>query len=151
MSDTARRLGAAITTLVLAGIVVWGVLAGEPTQRDRVHALGTQIKCPVCQGESITDSPAGFARDMLAFVEEKVDEGWSDEEILTYFEDRFPGSRLDPGFRGTTVLLWLLPAVAGIAGIGAAWRRTRRSPAAGSSGGPEPAASDATGAMGGAG
>lgn len=150
MSETLRRFGATAVTLALAGIVVWGLVVGEPSQQDRVHALGSQIKCPVCQGESISDSPAGFARDMLAFVEEKVSEGWSDEEILTYFEDRFPGSRLDPGFSGTTLLLWLLPAAAGIAGVVAAWRRTRRGvpPEPGESS--NPAHADRSGAVGGA-
>lgn len=150
MSKSMRTFGATMVTVLLAGIVVWGLVAGEPSQEDRVRALGSQIRCPVCQGESITDSPSGFARDMLAFVEDKVEEGWSDEQILTYFEDRFPGSRLDPGFRGTTLLLWLLPAAAGAAGIAAAWRRTRRSAPGEPGDGSDASPSDVSRAVGGA-
>ena len=80
-----------LVTLILAGVVVWGLVVGEPTERDRVEALGTRIRCPVCQGESIVDSPTPYARDILAFVEERIEEGWTDEQILDYLEDRFRG------------------------------------------------------------
>ena len=116
MPEWLRRAGAAVVTLALAGIVVWGILVGEPAAEDRVQALGARIKCPVCQGESIVDSPAGFARDMVSFVEEKIDEGWSDEQILTYLEERFPGTRLDPGFDGSGLVLWAVPAAVAAAG-----------------------------------
>ncbi len=108
MPDT-RRVIATATTMILAGVVMWGFVSGETGDRDRVEALGSRIRCPVCQGESIVDSPTPYAQDILAFVEEKVGEGWSDERILAYLEDRFDGIRLDPRFSGRTVALWLLP------------------------------------------
>ncbi len=126
MSEPLRRALAAGLTAALAAIVIWGVVVGEPVEPDRVEALGARIKCPVCQGESIVDSPAGFARDMLGFVREKVDEGWTDEEILTYLEDRFPGTRLDPGFSGIGLILWVLPVAGAAAGIAFALGRLRR-------------------------
>ena len=118
-----RAILAGAATLILAGIVGWGLVVGEPSDRDRVEALGARIRCPVCQGESIVDSPTPYANDILAFVEEKVDEGWSDEQILDYLEARFEGIRLDPRFSGTTVLLWVLPAGVAVAG---AWLAARR-------------------------
>ena len=118
-----RAILAGAATLILAGIVGWGLVVGEPSDRDRVEALGARIRCPVCQRESIVDSPTPYANDILAFVEEKVDEGWSDEQILDYLEARFEGIRLDPRFSGTTVLLWLLPAGVAVAG---AWLAARR-------------------------
>lgn len=140
-----QRAVAAAVTVALAVIVVWGIVVGEPVERDRVAALGAQIKCPVCQGESIVDSPAGFARDMLGFVEEKVNEGWSDEEILTYLEDRFPGTRLDPGFSGSNLLLWVLPIAGAAAGIALAASRLRRAPSTAADGVNAPAESAAGG------
>lgn len=113
-----RTSVATLATVILAGVVVWGLVIGEAGDRDRVEALGARIRCPVCQGESIVDSPTPYAQDILAFVGEKVDEGWSDEQIIAYLEERFDGIRLDPRFSGTTVLLWLLPL--GVAGAGAA-------------------------------
>ena len=123
-----RAILAGVATLILAGIVGWGLVVGEPSDRDRVEALGARIRCPVCQGESIVDSPTPYANDILGFVEEKVDEGWSDEQILYYLEARFEGIRLDPRFSGTTVLLWVLPAGVAIAGAWLAARRLIRPP-----------------------
>ena len=125
MSDWIRRWSSGAVTLALAGIVVWGLVTGEPSDIDRVQALGSRIKCPVCQGESIADSPSPYAADILTFVEERVDDGWTDDEIITYLEGRFAGIRLDPPRSGTTLLLWLLPVVALGAGIVVALRRTR--------------------------
>jgi len=126
MSEQLRRVFATTITVALAVVVLWGIVVGEAPQRDRVSALGSRIKCPVCQGESIVDSPAGFARDMIAFVGEKIDEGWTDEEILTYLEERFPGTRLDPGLTGTNLFLWAVPAAAAAAGIALLTNRTQR-------------------------
>ena len=123
-----RAILAGAATLILAGVVGWGLVVGEPSDRDRVEALGARIRCPVCQGESIADSPTPYANDILAFVEEKVDEGWSDDQILDYLEARFEGIRLDPRFSGTTVLLWVLPAGVAAAGAWLAFRRLIRRP-----------------------
>lgn len=121
-----RPLLAGLATALLAGVVAWGLIAGEASDRDRVSSLGARIRCPVCQGESIADSPTPYAQDILAFVEEKVEEGWSDEQILGYLEDRFAGIRLDPRFSGWAALLWLLPAGAAGAGAVLAARRLLR-------------------------
>jgi cytochrome c-type biogenesis protein CcmH len=118
-----RFLGTAITVLLL-GIVVWGLVVGQPSG-DRVSQLGSRIKCPVCQGESITDSPAGYARDILAYVEARVEEGWTDEQIIEHLEGNFPGIRLDPQFSGTTAILWILPVAVLVGGVAVAAGRTR--------------------------
>ena len=121
-----RSAPATLVTLILAGVVAWGLVVGEPTERDRVEALGARIRCPVCQGESIVDSPTPYAQDILAFVEDRVAEGWTDEQILAYLEDRFAGIRLDPRFSGSAVVLWLLPLVAGLCAVVLAGRRLIR-------------------------
>ena len=121
-----RSVLAGLVTAVLAGVVLWGLVTGEAADRDRVEALGSRIRCPVCQGESIADSPTQYARDIMAFVEEKVEEGWTDEQILDYLENRFAGIRLDPRFSGGAVLLWLLPAAAAGFGVVLAARRLMR-------------------------
>lgn len=127
MSDPMRKALAGVLTTVLAAIVGWGLVVGEPSSVDRVEALGARIKCPVCQGESIADSPSAYAADILAFVEDRVEEGWTDAEIVDYLEERFAGIRLDPAFSGSTLLLWLLPAVALGFGVWAASSRLRSS------------------------
>ncbi len=118
-----RRILPNLVTFALAGVVIWGLVVGEPAGGDRVEALGARIRCPVCQGESIVDSPTPYAQDILAFVEDRVEEGWTDEQILDYLEARFEGIRLDPRFSGTTALLWLLPGAAVLYGVVLAGRR----------------------------
>ncbi len=122
MPDSKTTITTAVTVL-LAGIVMWGLIVGETGNHDRVESLAAQIRCPVCQGESILDSPTPYAQDIMAFVGEKVDEGWSDEQILGYLEDRFDGIRLDPRFSGASVALWLLPIIVGCVAAFLAARR----------------------------
>ena len=120
------RLLAGALALGLAGVVAWALITGEPGETDRAAALGARIRCPVCQGESIADSPAQYARDMMDFVAARVADGWSDEQILDHLEQRFAGIRLDPPFAGGTLLLWILPVAA--AGAGALLIARRRRP-----------------------
>jgi cytochrome c-type biogenesis protein CcmH len=113
----------------LAVVVVAGIVMGEETERDRIQALGQRIKCPVCQGEPIADSPAETSTAMMDIVAERVAAGETDEQIIDYFVSRYgPGILLDPPFRGRTLAVWLLPVVALGAGIVMIMGRRRRSP-----------------------
>jgi cytochrome c-type biogenesis protein CcmH len=117
-------------TVALAGVVVAGLVMGEDTESDRIRALGARIKCPVCQGEAIVDSPSETARAMMDIVAERVEAGESDDQIITYFTSRYgDGILLDPPFKGRTLALWLLPLVALGAGIALILGR-RRTPSA---------------------
>lgn len=109
-------------TLILAGILVMAValaflISTEPVEADRMQEIGSRIKCPVCQGESISDSPSQMAEDMMALVEEKVAEGASDQQIIDELLASYSGAvLLDPPLRGATFWLWLAPVVAAGAG-----------------------------------
>lgn len=127
MPENIRRILAWVVTLGLAAVVGWGFLAGEPSDTDRVLALGARIKCPVCQGEAISESPSETAVAMMDVVAERVEAGQTDEYILQYFTDRYgDGIRLDPRFELRTMLLWLLPAAALVGGGFLIWTRRRR-------------------------
>ncbi len=129
MGEPVRRLLAGFITVALAAVVLVGLIVGEPTERDRVAALGARIRCPVCQGEAIADSPSETAQSMMEIVAEQVAAGASDGEIVAYFRDRYGDwVVLDPPFRGLTLVLWLLPLGAGAAGL--ALIAGRRRPAA---------------------
>jgi len=107
------------TTLVV-------LVATSPSEADRVDTIGNRIKCPVCQGESIADSPSQMARDMMALVEERVADGASNEAIIDELLFSYSGAvLLDPPASGSTLFLWLSPVVAIIAGAGVIlwWRR----------------------------
>ena len=127
MSERFRNIAAWAVTIVLAAIVGWGFVAGEQSETDRVLALGARIKCPVCQGEAISESPSETAVAMMDVVAEKVEAGETDEQILDFFTERYgDGIRLDPRFEVRTMMLWLLPAAALVVGAYVIWTRQRR-------------------------
>jgi cytochrome c-type biogenesis protein CcmH len=125
MSERTRNL-LSITAIVLMTVILVVVVVSSPTEADRVEHLGTQIKCPVCQGESIANSPAPMARDMMALVSERVAEGASDTEIIDELLSAYSGAvLLDPPASGATLVLWVAPVVALAAGVSIIvwWRR----------------------------
>jgi cytochrome c-type biogenesis protein CcmH len=102
-----------------------------PTNQARVNdaaratALASNLRCPFCQGESIAEAPSQVARDLEAFIVEKVEEGWTDDEIYTFFEARYGERvRLDPPLAGWGAALWLSPLA--LLGVGIAAIVTRR-------------------------
>jgi cytochrome c-type biogenesis protein CcmH len=118
LSDQIRKVIAGLVTVALAVVVLVGIVVGDPTPQDRVQAIGSSIKCPVCQGEAIADSPSETATAMMEVVAEKVDEGLTDDQIFEFFRARYgDGILLDPPFGGRTLLLWLLPVAAVGAGV----------------------------------
>jgi len=127
MDNKLRTFAGWAVTLVLATVVVVGLVIGDSAPQDRVDALGSRIKCPVCQGEAIGDSPSETARAMVEIVAEKVAAGETDGQIVNYFTARFgDGILLDPPFAGRTLLVWLLPVAAVAGGIWMILRRRRQ-------------------------
>ncbi len=98
---------------IFALIIVVGAIIGDASTEDRARAVGARIMCPVCQGSAIVGSPSETATAMMDKVEEQVAAGWSDDQILTFFRDRYGESIiLDPAFSGRTLVVWLLPMFA---------------------------------------
>lgn len=123
----AKSLIGWIVTVALAAIVAVGLVVGDATPEDRVASLGAAIKCPVCQGEAIIDSPSPTAKAMLEVVEEKVAAGETDQQIVAYFQGRFgDGIYLDPPFAGRTLLVWLIPLFAVAGGVWMILSRRRK-------------------------
>jgi cytochrome c-type biogenesis protein CcmH len=125
MSERVRNIVFAVAIAVTAVLTVT-LVATTPTDTDRIEQLGSQIKCPVCQGESIANSPADMARDMMGLVEERVAEGATDQQIVDELLASYSGAvLLDPPASGSTLILWLAPIAALAVGIAviAWWRR----------------------------
>jgi cytochrome c-type biogenesis protein CcmH len=84
----------------------------------RTEEVGSLLRCPVCQGLSIADSPASMAQKMKARVRELLAAGYDQEQILAYFERSYGEFvRLEPPRRGINWLVWLSPPV--VLGLGA--------------------------------
>jgi cytochrome c-type biogenesis protein CcmH len=101
----------------------------DPQQEARAEAIGSQLRCLVCQNESIEESNAGLAADLRAKVREQVKAGRSNAEIMAWMVARYGNFvRLRPPLTAATFLLYATPFLALLAGGAAAWfGRTRQS------------------------
>ena len=87
-------------------------------QEIRARDISKNIRCLVCQNQSIDDSSAPLAKDLRALIRLKVQENDSDEEIYKFLTDRYGDFiLLKPPFKISTFLLWSLPFVFVIIGI----------------------------------
>lgn len=83
------------------------------TANDHAHQLGRKLRCPVCQGMPISESPSTMAQDMMKRVTELVKEGKADDDVLQYFVARYgEWVLLEPPSRGFFVLVWIMPPIA---------------------------------------
>lgn len=111
----------------------------DAEREARVQRIGKLLRCAVCQGVSIADSPASMARAQLDKVRELVVEGKSDEEIFDYFVARYgEWALMEPRKSGVTLGLWVGPILLLILGLFLIMRKTRE-PAAKQPAPPSPA------------
>jgi cytochrome c-type biogenesis protein CcmH len=93
----------------------------------RARAISSELRCLVCQNQSIDDSHAPLARDLRVLVRQKLAAGESDDAILGFLVDRYGDFiLLKPRFSSDTLLLWLSPFVVLLLGGWAIWRISRR-------------------------
>lgn len=117
MSDRLRSALSGLVTVLLAVFVVVSLVTADPPAQDRAQEIGSLIRCPVCNGESIAESPAPLAQAMMDVVREGIDDGLSDEQIIEGLLVSYTDSqRLDPEISGSTVALWLVPGAALVIG-----------------------------------
>jgi cytochrome c-type biogenesis protein CcmH len=88
------------------------------TLDQQVHEVASQLKCLVCQGESVADSPATLSLQMRGVIRQQLQSGKSEQEVIQYFVSRY-GDRilLSPPWQGLTLLAWLVPIALMIGGI----------------------------------
>jgi cytochrome c-type biogenesis protein CcmH len=100
----------------------------DPALEARARALSKEIRCMVCQNQSIDDSDAPLARDLRLLVRERLQAGDSDTRVIDFLTARYGEFvLLKPRFTATTALLWLAPALVLIAGgFGIVWALRRR-------------------------
>lgn len=103
----------------------------DPKQEQRAEAIGSQLRCLVCQNESIEQSDADLARDLRRIIRQRVVAGQSDQQIIAWMVSRYGDFvRLKPPFDATTLLLWGAPVLALGAGATAILIARRRPPPA---------------------
>jgi cytochrome c-type biogenesis protein CcmH len=118
-----RRLLLA-SAFLLAALPAFAVnpdeVLADPALEARARALSAQLRCMVCQNQSIDDSNAELARDLRLLVRERLKNGDSDEAVIDYVVSRYGEFvLLNPRLRGETLLLWGAPIVLFLAGAAA--------------------------------
>ena len=83
-----------------------------------VFDIARQLRCPVCTAESVGDSSSPVAIEMRNIVQERLEVGQGEAEILAYFQSRYGDwILLEPPKRGLHLVVWLLPIIGGVVGI----------------------------------
>jgi cytochrome c-type biogenesis protein CcmH len=99
----------------------------NPALEKRAEEIGSQLRCLVCQNESIEDSSADLAKDLRKIVRERVVAGDTDQQVIDWMVQRYGNFvRLKPPFDPLTWLLWFSPLIALAIGGIAAWLGWRR-------------------------
>lgn len=103
--------------LVALALLLLGSLAlAQAVQLEtRVFEIARQLRCPSCISESVSDSSAPIAQQMREIIQEQLEQGRSETEILAYFQNRYGDwILLDPPKRGIHLVAWLLPIIVGV-------------------------------------
>lgn len=99
--------------LLAASSFVLAQTTSDPALDARVRALSAELRCLVCQNQTVADSDSLVARDMREQVRTQLAAGKSEAQVKTYMTDRFGDFVLyNPPFKATTVVLWAGPFAA---------------------------------------
>jgi cytochrome c-type biogenesis protein CcmH len=102
-------------------------IMSDPAKESRARDLSRELRCMVCQNQSIDDSDAPLARDLRLLVRERIAAGDSDAQVLDFLVARYGEFvLLKPRLEPHTYLLWLLPPLALAGGGFALWMYSRR-------------------------
>lgn len=120
-----RILGAlALVTLALSSTLRAQV---DSLLEARTAAVASTLRCPVCQGESIQDSPSELAQQMRAVVRDRLRSGESPEQVKAYFVSRYgEWILLEPRMSGLNVVLYAVPVLLVIGGLALVFVLVRR-------------------------
>src|SRR5215475_3531404 len=127
-----RRLLLAATILATIGLsparaVLPDEVMSDPAKEARARQLSQELRCMVCQNQSIDDSEAPLARDLRLLVRERIASGDSDAQVIDFLVARYGEFvLLRPRFERQTLLLWLVPPLVLLVGGIALWVYGRR-------------------------
>ncbi|WP_333816530.1 cytochrome c-type biogenesis protein [Tabrizicola sp.] len=120
-----------VFALFLAVAPAWAVqpdeMLADPALEARARTISHDIRCPVCQGETIDDSNAPIARDLRIIIRERLVAGDSDAQVVDYIVARYgEGVLFNPPAKGVNLVLWLAGPALLLAGIAVAVTAGRR-------------------------
>ncbi len=115
---------------------LWSFAGAQEVQLEReVFNIAGELRCPVCRSESAADSNAETSVEFRDIIRERLQDGQSEAQILTYFQRTYGDwILLDPPRRGVYLWVWGLPLAAGVLGLGllgyflTRWRKNAAAP-----------------------
>lgn len=120
MSQRRSLLLVVAAVVLMSGIWLFMTLNATTHQAldQRVYNVAEQLKCPVCQGESVADSTSLLAQQMRVVIREQLQQGRSESEVLQYFSQKY-GEQIiwSPPWQGFTLLAWLAPLILLLGGL----------------------------------
>jgi cytochrome c-type biogenesis protein CcmH len=129
-----KRIFAALFIVAVMGVstaraVQPDEVMADPTMEARARDLSRELRCMVCQNQSIDDSEAPLARDLRLLVRERIAAGDSDSQVIDFLVARYGEFvLLKPRFERQTLLLWLVPPMVLVGGALVLWVQARRRP-----------------------
>jgi cytochrome c-type biogenesis protein CcmH len=134
MTMRARRLPTLLLAAALGAVSVAPAFAVQPDEiladpklETRARQLSAELRCLVCQNQSIDDSDAPLARDLRLVVRDKLKGGATDQEVRDFLVARYGEFvLLKPSFSGKNIILWLAPFAVLLAGGAVVWINARR-------------------------
>jgi cytochrome c-type biogenesis protein CcmH len=126
-----RRFCAIVILLLLSTMAAWAVepdeVLADPQLEARARALSSELRCLVCQNQSIDESDAPLAKDLRVLIRERLKTGASDAQVRDFMVERYGDFvLLRPRFKPETLLLWVTPFALLLVGLIFAIRAGRR-------------------------
>ena len=91
-------------------IILFPLSSVNAEENDKRNKITKNLRCLICQGQSVYDSDSEFANSIKILIDKKLDDGLSEDEIYEYFKNKYGEWILyDPGLNKNTYILWLLP------------------------------------------
>ena len=136
-----RKLVAKLLLILILTATYWlstslAFTSAQEPDFDRINQIARQMNCPTCVGVNLADCRTQTCLQWRGQIADLIQEGYSDQEVLDYFSTQY-GDRvlLDPPKHGSTLVLWVLPIVALLAGGGwlaytlRGWKKAEEAPA----------------------
>lgn len=127
---TRQRAQYLVLAVLLVIVAIWSAMfirtSTQKTLDQRVQDVASQLKCPICQNESVADSPSSLAQQMRMVIRQQLQEGKSEQEVVQYFERSY-GEKIinNPPWQGFYLLIWLVPIALLLSGIVLVWLTLR--------------------------
>lgn len=117
-----------LVVVLVAALWVGTTRSSHPSLDDRVQSVTSQLRCPVCTGETIADSSAPISQDIRAKVRQLLQAGDTNGQAKSYILSKYPGTSLTTPASGLGLLVWLLPVLVvggAVIGLAMTFRRWR--------------------------